>query len=234
MWEGVVRAASGDPAGALDPLEAALAAYRAGSDPLETANAARFLAMAAVRAGDPARALAAAEEARAAFVAAGHRAGAATATNTLADVTLAAGDLEAAEAHFLAARDELRRLGSSRAVVPESGLGLVLLRRGRADEARELLEAVASSPACASRPPFHATVRALVLAAVAASGELDGYGQHLQAAADAIAAGGCAPGTAVALRTAAATMRAAGRDAEAALTEDLMHGPPAQARADGG
>jgi tetratricopeptide (TPR) repeat protein len=128
-------------------------------------------------------ALALAEESHARWrIAEGH--------NALGDATRAAGDLDAAERHYRAAAERFRSLGSGDAAVADLNAAMVLMERGRFDQAEPLVSRCAVVFERQGRSGLVAATHAVLLPCIAHRGDGAEFDLHVARAEDGLRATG--------------------------------------------
>jgi tetratricopeptide (TPR) repeat protein len=209
--------ARGDLAEAARELRRTRAALLALGDEEASASCALHLGSIAARTGRLRAARTWIENARRCFEKIGDRERAAIATSDLAEVARTAGDLEAAEPGTREALARLRALGAGSAPVAAANLALILVLRGRAEEARAIAEPLVAELERAGRLLLLPFVEACLLACAAVSRDGHAWEHHMaRVEARAADAGYADPDLAVALRQAAQAARANGWSARAA------------------
>ena len=167
---GFVANQAGDLVRASDLISRAYALCVDAGREREAADCLQVLGIVAKKRGEPAEAVQCARGALEIYERVGYLRGQAHCHNGLAEVARYEGDFEAAERGY---RQSLRlheALGGDGSV-PRMNLGLVIIKRGRYDDARRELEAVRRRFARAGRRQFEAAANAVLLPCYAAGGE---------------------------------------------------------------
>ena len=184
---GTMYALRGEHAGATERLTAAQQAFHRAGDAVGEAYALLTLGQVDQRQGRLDGAETCFQGALQRFRDAGSRRGVADCENSLGEVLRMRGDLVGAEAAYRSARAGFQAIGSGMVVAPEANLGLVLVERGLHAEAREVLEGVLRMAARQGRRVVEGNVRAYLLPTLAAAGDWDELGAHLEASRAALA-----------------------------------------------
>ena len=160
----------------------ALEGSRAVRNPINTATNVLELATIALRRGDLEQAESIAAQARDLFEELGYRWGVATALNTLAEAVRAQGRLDEAGDLYRGALMRLDAIGDGHRVFVETNLGLLLLERGRPDEALPMLRSVLQEFERQGRAQMQGIAHVFVLPCLAHAGDWEAFEEHLEQA----------------------------------------------------
>lgn len=160
-------------------FDAALGEYEQLQDTVWAAACQMNKGVASRQSGDTTAARGLVQDARARFVAAGCRWGEAECENELGELSRVAKDFVAAEAHYRAALELNRWLGSGDAVFNEVNLGLVLSHEGRWTAARQAIKGALDTFEAQGRRAFVGLSHALMLPCSAGQRAWSQWDEHL-------------------------------------------------------
>ena len=172
----------GDLAASWDTLLAARRDAAASEDDDTVASVELCLGLVARQCGRLAEAEMLLDEARTRFERCGSRGGVAHALNALGEVARLQGELSRADQRYAASVERYQALGASDGVFPLLNRGLVLVERGRPQEARRALETALDTFVRQGRRPMVGAVHACLMPCVAGVGDWGAFDRHADAA----------------------------------------------------